>query len=466
MTGPRVAGSLTWAPGARCLPGTRSSILRLRIVPSAALFAYAAVVRPALHALVLLCLALPAPAQEPDPSQGQAQDPRAAVKVPGSSGELVAGPNSTAGQLEEDALAREETVGIPWLDDALAPYFDWKKGLQEKLGLSFGSDYSAMYEVATSSPGKHQAAAGMWRFFGSWELLDREGDFTGSFVFKGENRHAIGTEVTPIGLGSVIGSALPTGVPFSDADWLLTNLFWKQQLGGRVNLMFGQVDATDYLDVYGLVNPWTAFTNLAFLTSPTIPAPNPGLGAALGVTLSDHFYVVAGFADPNADANDPFDDFFGEGEFFTHAEIGWTTAPDRVYFDNFHITGWHVDEREQAGVPAGWGLAFSGSWFFDDRWMPFVRAGYADDGGAPLEATVAVGFGRLFRKKDLLGIGLSWGRPQADGVSDQYTTEFFYRVQLFRGLAITPDVQLIINPPFNTDKDVIAVFGVRARLAF
>jgi len=33
-------------------------------------------------------------------------------------------------------------------------------------------------------------------------------------------------------------------------------------------------------------------------------------------------------------------------------------------------------------------------------------------------------------------------------------------------VAITPDVQLIINPPFNTAKDVIAVFGVRARLAF
>ena len=51
-------------------------------------------------------------------------------------------------------------------------------------------------------------------------------------------------------------------------------------------------------------------------------------------------------------------------------------------------------------------------------------------------------------------------------MSDQYTTEFFYRIQLFRGLAITPDVQLIINPPFNSDEDVIAVFGVRARLAF
>jgi hypothetical protein len=33
-------------------------------------------------------------------------------------------------------------------------------------------------------------------------------------------------------------------------------------------------------------------------------------------------------------------------------------------------------------------------------------------------------------------------------------------------LAITPDVQLIIDPPFNPGKNVIAVFGIRARLAF
>ena len=98
------------------------------------------------------------------------------------------------GQLEEDALAREVVVGVPWLDAALGPYFDWKKHFREKLGLRFGSDYSAVYQVATSSPGQQQGTAGMWRFFGSWELIDREGDFTGSFVLKGENRHAIGTE--------------------------------------------------------------------------------------------------------------------------------------------------------------------------------------------------------------------------------------------------------------------------------
>jgi hypothetical protein len=147
----------------------------------------------------------------------------------------------------------------------------------------------------------------MWRFFGSWEFLDRGGDFTASLVFKGENRHAIGTEITPLELGFAIGSTLPTGAPFGDADWLLTNLFWKQQITDRAVLMFGQLDPTDYLDVYGLINPWVDFANLAFLTNPTIPAPNQGLGAVLGARLSDHVYVVAGFSDPNADASEPFE---------------------------------------------------------------------------------------------------------------------------------------------------------------
>jgi porin len=421
-----------------------------------------AAVRLALQALIFLALVLPVSAEEASPRSQAQRDGTASAR----SGRLVAGPSSTEGQLEEDARTGEVVVGVPWLDNALGPYFKWKSDVQEKIGLRFGSDYKALYQGATSSPDEQHGAAGMWRFFGSWELLDREGDFTGSLVFKGENRHAMGTEITPMDLGFVVGSALPTGVPFSDADWLLTNLFWKQQVTDRATLMFGQLDPTDYLDVYGMVNPWVDFTNLAFLTNPTIPAPNQGLGAALGARLSDHFYLVAGFSDSNANADEPFDDPFGEGEFFTHGEIGWTSAPDRVYYDNFHITGWHSNEREKAGIPEGWGLTFSGSWFFDDRWMPFLRAGYADGGGSLLEGTVAVGLGMLFRKNDLLGIGLSWGRPQTDDAGDQYTMEFFYRVQLLPSLAITPDVQLIIDPPSNHGKNVIAVFGIRARLAF
>ena len=70
---------------------------------------------------------------------------------------------------------------------------------------------------------------------------------------------------------------------------------------------------------------------------------------------------------------------------------------------------------------------------------------------------------------DLLGFGANWGEPNessfGSGLSDQYTFEVFYRFQLAEQLAITPDIQLLVDPPNNPDHGSIWVYGVRARLA-
>jgi porin len=69
----------------------------------------------------------------------------------------------------------------------------------------------------------------------------------------------------------------------------------------------------------------------------------------------------------------------------------------------------------------------------------------------------------------VIGIGLNWSRPSdtavAPGLDDQYTAELFYRIQLSQSLAITPDIQLIIDPALNPDDDSIFVAGLRVRLA-
>jgi porin len=43
--------------------------------------------------------------------------------------------------------------------------------------------------------------------------------------------------------------------------------------------------------------------------------------------------------------------------------------------------------------------------------------------------------------------------------------ELFWRWQLARQLAVTPDLQLLINPANNPDEDAIWVFGLRGRFA-
>ena len=276
------------------------------------------------------------------------------------------------------------------------------------------------------------------------------------------------TDAAPLGLGFESGYVGVTGPPFSDTRWALTNFYWRQRLlGDRVSVIAGVLDATDYLDVYGLINPWTSFQNLAFLTNPTIPAPNQGLGIAAAGYLTRNLYVIGGVADANGDpTRNPFD-AFDDSEWFKHVELGWTTGKDRFFLDNVHVTAWHADERVRAGVEESWGLACSGAWFVCDRWMPFLRAGWAE-GTAPVwDRSVSAGVGYYFRERaDLAAVGVSWGRPSGTDIDDQFTVEAFYRLQLLESMALTPSVQFLINPAANPDADVVTLFGLRWRVAF
>lgn len=382
-------------------------------------------------------------------------------------GEGFGGPSSVEEQLREDRENRVEKSRLGILDEALQPWFDFKTGLQEDTGLTIGFDYTSLLMWASSSPGDDRGFGGIARMFGTWTLLDPDGPYTGSLVFKGENRHRLGTDTAPQNLGFASGYNGIPGTAFSEYGWGVTNLFWRQSLGERFNLLVGQVDVTDYVDIYGLVNPWTQFQNLAFLTNPTIAAPNQGLGAAVGVSLTDHLYFVGGFSDANGDpTKSPFNTF-EQGEFFKHAEIGWVSSFERRYFDNVHLTVWQVDEREAAGVDDGWGLAVSATRFIDDTWMPFVRVGYAEGEASLLSHSVSAGVGRYFDgTKDLLGVGVNWGSPADDSLGNQWTSELFYRFQAAQNFAITPSIQLISNPALDSDKDLLAYFGLRARLTF
>ena len=382
------------------------------------------------------------------------------------------GPGSVGAELAEADEVKEPLLRFPGFDEAIESWFDFKKSVHDELGLSYSMDYQTLYQVVNTSPGEDDATSGIFRFYGSWTLLDRGMENTGSLVYKVEHRHRLGTDVAPQNLGFEAGSTLPTGTMFNEfgnSSWGVTNLYWQQRLNeGRLSFVAGKVDPTDYLDVYALINPLSAFMNLAFLTNPTIAAPDQGIGAAMGVMATDNIYVVTGFSDASGDPTDEgFDTFFDEREYFKHVEIGWTPSFQRRYFDNIHITAWQVDERKKAQVPDGQGLAFSATKFIKDKWMPFFRAGYADGDALLLKATVSTGIGHYSKEhRDLSGVGINWGKPSANKLDDQYTAECFYRLQLAQNLAITPDIQLIINPALNPDENALVVFGLRARITF
>ena len=231
------------------------------------------------------------------------------------------------------------------------PWFDFKSRVNDHIGLQFNIDESILYQVATDSLGEHDAASGLVRFYGQWELLGCGSDNPGLLVFKGENRHRIGTAITPFDLGFEAGSILPTGTFFSEFDFGVTNLYWKQYFFDRqLAVAIGCIDVTDFVDVYAMLNPLTHFINLAFSTNPTIAVPNQGLGTAAGAMLTDRLYLQAGLGDANGQpTRSGFDTFFDDSEFFSYIEFGATSSQDRIYLDNIHATLWHTDAARPPG---------------------------------------------------------------------------------------------------------------------
>jgi porin len=387
------------------------------------------------------------------------------------------GPSSVGVGLKDD---NKTPLTGDFIKDGMSGWFGTKQEIMEKHGLAYGLNLSTLYQSASAALGEDDAWGGIIQLPASWTVLNRGGKNTGTIVFKAENRSKISTDLAPQDLGiQGIGAASIVGTQFGDKDWIITNLFWQQALSeGRTKFVVGQIDNTDFMDVYGLINPQTAFMNLSFSTNPTIGVPDQGFGGGFGTLLGNNFYLVASLMDAAGDpghASKSIDQFFDNNEYFKHIEIGYTSSPDRIYFDNIHFVYWESDEQTKStGESKGSGWTFSYAKFINDKYMPFLRIGDSDGGGgALLEKMVTAGLGIYYGEtNELFGVGLSYGEASEDPVggfgSDldpQYTGEIFYRFQLSQHLAITPDLQIIVDPVLNPAESSIFVVGVRARLS-
>lgn len=387
----------------------------------------------------------------------------------------IGGPSSISSQLEEDDEVKEPVFIFPAADELMKPWFDWKKQFNQDTHIQLGTDYSALYQSASASlpNGADKAASGVFRLFGKWVVTGYGTKNTGSLFVRVEHRHKLGTDIPPSKLGGIfddpgIGYQGITGTLYTDVGAVLTDLNWQQTFnGGASGFLAGRYDPNDYMNIGGFVNPWTTFSNAAILVDNSIALPDAswgiGGGSWLGKKQQWHFLAVAN------DANGLHADnsFFGDGsEFFKFVEFGWSPARDQRYFKKISLTYWHVDERVNAGISQGDGFAFTANWTFDKKLMIFARGGKGNGAEANrlLEKNATIGLiARLF-KSDLLGFGYNVGEPIGPVTKNQQVSELFYRLQFSQGIAITPSVQLLINPANNPNENQIWVTGIRARI--
>ena len=383
-------------------------------------------------------------------------------------------PDTVENQIETDRKAVESLFDLNFTQSIA----EFKQNINEKYGISFGFDYSYVYSYASESlPGaEDDAASGMIRLFGSWDLIGRDSGNTGALVWKGEHRHRT-KDIPPKDLSFETGYVGIMNGPFNNDEFRLTNLYWRQRIQDpRITIIGGFLDVTDYVDAFALGSPWLHFNNLVFSTgSATIDLPNEAtLGISAGAMLTENTYLIGGITNATSDPTDPLEGFdtIDDEEYFKSVELGWTSSADRIILDNVHLTYWHIDEREESATPDGWGLNFSASYFVTNTWMPFLRGGYTEDSGSLLESSVSVGVGyqpEKQRNQNLLGFAVNWGKPNEEsfgtGLDEQYTFELFYRLQLTKEIAITPDIQYIIDPSLNPDENSIWYVGFRTRIS-
>ena len=256
-----------------------------------------------------------------------------------------------------DKKTRPSFLELPFLQ----PYFDFKNNVEEKTGLNFALDYTSVFFKTSSDIGAGSASGGIFRFYGSWDLVGKNSGNSGALVYKLEHRQKY-SAIPLSSLGLDMGYVGLIAAPFNNSGYRTQNLYWRQRLAnGRLAIVAGFLDVTDFLDVYGLASPWMHFMNFSFSTGvAAVNLPNDGyLGIGIGGWITKNIYAIAGIGDLNgntANVFEGFNTFFNNNEYFKHAEIGISSAKEYIVLDNIHATFWQRDETSATGDPMGGGL--------------------------------------------------------------------------------------------------------------
>ncbi|TNF51499.1 MAG: hypothetical protein EP304_00515 [Deltaproteobacteria bacterium] len=387
-------------------------------------------------------------------------------------------PGSIVNRIRRDGEERKDYLfQFPGVDWALQPWFELKADLDEKHGFRYGISFSTLYQkVASDTIGSKDEAAGYdLDIIAVWTPLGRGTGTETTFGFEFLKRDTVITELAPAFLFTQYGSLYPSAAPYGETDASIGELWIQQRFRNVFGFRVGKIFPITAYDFFPFKNFRKDFIDFNHVTNAAIPLPSNGLGAYVMYRPHPKFMLRLGAHDANADVEKAFYNTYEDGEIFKIFEVGYDTGfiprePGRAPHGHVHVSIWHQNERDDAGIDNGWGIAGSALQRFG-RFTPWVRYGYAnqnDDGPTPVKHMANVGlvineiFGQAY---DRIGIGYTWSDPANHRLNQQSTIDSFYRVQLTPEIQFGPTFQVIIDPVRNPEEDTIYVWGIRGRIA-
>jgi len=385
------------------------------------------------------------------------------------------GPESVGTRLKENDAKRESIYEFDGIQRGLAPYFDWKRQVNEDHDVSFGTSLYLLYQKASASlPGEDDDALGhIFRWQAAWTVFRQADGDSGRFALRVESRSHIGGFQAPGSLGGAIGvSTLAPGFAYNEKfEFDIPVLSWVQHFaGGRAGFAVGRLAFDVYLDAFPFQTLSKGSINRSSILNPTMPTT--GLGAIGGVVkgfVTDSIWLGAQFHDANA-VNGDFDiDTVKEGEWIKAVEFGYTPFIGDQGKHRVQMTFWEKDARTLAGTSKGSGWAIGAAYQVNDTYFPFVRFGSSDGGGGvAAEEAFSAGVQITRKPTEIWTIGAGWSEPSAEtfgpGLDSEKLLETSYQFQLSKNFSLTPNLQLIFDPANNPNESSIWVFGLRAVL--
>ena len=386
-------------------------------------------------------------------------------------------PGSIVERLEEDEEPKDYLIEFP--DDAtFKSWYDFKDNLDKKHGLNFGISYTTLYQKADDNIGPEDDAAGYdLDLSGTWTFAGRGTDTPTMLGFGAFKRDTLGgANIPPQTLFTQYGGLYSGAAPYGEEDAVIGEFWIQKKLSKEFGFRVGKIFPITAYDFFPFKNFRTDFVDFNHVTNNTIPLPGNGLGAFVQYRPRPSTMLRLGVHDANADVQKSGFDTY-DGELFTIFEVGFDTGlvprvPGRPPFGHIHVSFWHQDEREDAGIEDGWGVGLSAVQRFG-RYTPFARYGYADvddtRGPTSIEhmANAGVAIDDIFgQSKDRIGIGYTWSEPANPTLDNQQVIDTYYRVQLTREIQIGPTLEVIFDPVRNPSEDRVTVWGLRSRVAF
>jgi porin len=355
-------------------------------------------------------------------------------------------------------------------------------GQYESFKQSLQNDYNIQYEFPVSTftqlgvpHGQPAAVQLLYSPSVTWTPLNDTEIGTGSFNFA-FTQYQYWTKVNTafqqgrMGLLTPPNGQVTNGYEYVQATYTHTmpgDWKWLSVTVGQYE--FDSFDNNQYAD-----SAQTNFINYALAQNGTQAYANAGVGA----------YVQETFGDGQIS----FAEGFQSADNISGASITTVGLSKRKY-NYFVYAQWvpaflagatySIIWYSQPLIPqlpsAAQGVSFSAVQNFGDRWGLFLRANNASGAISPIETSIAWGaiYNDPFRhaKLDQVGLGLFWSKTNLSAVQlparkSEWGVELYYAYTVVRGLQITPDVQLYMNPALAPTAGPAAMFTLRTTSFF